>query len=122
MIEVIEAGEPSESSYVTLGCEIASELCRAYPDHPWQVSFQGGAMIVRHEHINAFAAGALKREGFGYLLPKDKLGSHREVVRSSVQAGGAMLELFGYPRGKWDGERLPEVPKDWTVKQERKFA
>lgn len=121
-IHVIEQGEPEESSYVTLGCEIAQALCKVYPEHPWQVSFQGGAMIVRHEHINAFAAGTLKREGFGYLLPKEKLSHHKEVVRSSVLAGGAMLELFGYPRGKWDGERLPEVPRDWRPKQEAHFG
>jgi|SRR5208337_2385192 len=121
-IEVIEQGEPEESSYKALGCQIAHELVKAYPEHPWIVSFQGGVMIVRHEHINAFAAGTLKREGFGYLLAKDKLGNHKEVVHSAVMAGGAMLELFGYPRGKWDGERLPEVPKGWRPKQEANFA
>lgn len=119
---IVEQGNEDEGGYVALGCQIAHEVAKAYPEHPWQVSFQGGAMIVRHEHINAFAAAALKREGFGLLLPKDKLGSHKEVVHSSVTAGGAMLELFGYPRGKWDGERLPEVPKDWKPRQEANFA
>jgi len=121
-IVVVEQGNEDEGGYVALGCQIAHELGKAYPLHPWQVSFQGGAMVVRHEHINAFVGGALKREGFGYLLPKDKLGSHKEVVHSAVLAGGAMLELFGYPREKWDGERLPEVPKDWKPRQEANFA
>jgi len=121
-ITVIERGNADESSLVDLGCQIAAMLAKAYPMHPWIVAFQGGAMIVRHEHINAFAAGALKREGFGFLIPKEKLGTPKEVTRSAVIAGGAMLELFGYPRGKWDGERLPEVPKDWVPKQEANFA
>ena len=121
-IEVIERGNSDEGGYVTLGCEIAHELAKEYPMHPWIVSFQGGCMVVRHEHINAFAAGTLKREGFGFLLPKDKLGTPKEVVASARLAGGAMLELFGYPRGKWDGERLPECPKDWRPRQEANFA
>lgn len=121
-IRIIEAGNEEETSYAELGCRIADALAKAYPMHPWIVAFQGGCMIVRHEHINAFAADALKREGFGYLLPKDKLNSHKEVVHSAVMAGGAMLELFGYPRGSWDGERLPEIPKDWAPKQEAHFA
>jgi hypothetical protein len=121
-IEVIEEGNLEESSYVALGCEIAHQLAKHYPEHPWQVSFQGGVMVVRHEHINAFVSSVIKREGFGFLLPKDKLTHHKEVVHSAVMAGGAMLELFGYPRAKWDGERLPEVPKGWRPKQEANFA
>lgn len=121
-IQVVEYGNEDEGSLVELGCRIAQELEKAYPLHPWQVSFQGGNMIVRHEHISAFAADTLKREGFGFLLPKDKLTHHKEIVRSAVMAGGEILELFGYPRGKWDGERLPEVPRDWKPKQEKDFA
>jgi hypothetical protein len=121
-ITIVERGQPEESSYVQLGCEIAQELSRAYPMHPWQVSFQGGAMIVRHEHINAHVATVLKREGFGFLLPKDKLDNHKEVVRTAMLAGGEMLERFGFPRGKWDGERMPEVPKEWKLKQEAGFS
>jgi hypothetical protein len=121
-IQIVEQGNEDESSYVTLGCEIAQALAKAYPHHPWIVQFGGHAMIVKHEHIHAFAAGTLKREGFGFLLPKDKLGNPKDVIHTAVMAGGAMLELFGYPRGPWDGERLPEVPKHWQPKQEANFV
>jgi hypothetical protein len=121
VIHLIEAGEPEESSYLQLAMQIWYELNKAYPDHPWQVSFQGGAMIVRHTAINAEVAAALKREGFGFLMPKDKLDNHKEVVQSSIQAGGAMLELFGLRRGRWDGSD-PVIPKDWRPKQEARFS
>ena len=121
MMELIEKGDPEESSYLELAYEIWTQLNKHYPDHPWQVSFQGGAMIVRHAVINAEVAASLKREGFGFLLPKDKLDNYKEVVQSSVQAGGAMLELFSMPRGKWDG-RDPVIPTDWKPKQEAGFA
>ena len=121
MIEILERGNPEESSYLQLAIEIWNQLEKAYPNHPWQVSFQGGAMIVRHAVINAEVSAHLKREGFGFLMPKDKLDNHKEVVRSCIQAGGAMLELFGMKRGKWEGEE-PQIPGDWTPKQEKQFS
>jgi hypothetical protein len=78
-------------------------------------------MIVRHAIINAEVATHLKREGFGFLMPKDKLDNPKEVVKSSVEAGGAMLELFGMRRGKWDGSD-PVIPSDWKPRQESAFA
>lgn len=118
---IIEPGDPEESSYLALALEIWKQLNKAYPNHPWLVQFQGGAMIVRHTVINAEVAAKLKRDGFGFLLPKDKLGSHKEVVKSAIQAGGAMLELFGMRRGAWDGSD-PKIPSDWKPKQEANFA
>lgn len=120
-MRLIERGDPEESSYLQLAMEIWQQLEKHYPAHPWQVSFQGGAMIVRHAVINAEVSAALKREGFGFLLPKDKLGNHKEVVKSSIEAGGAMLELFGYRRGTWDGSD-PVIPSDWKPKQTEGFA
>jgi hypothetical protein len=120
-MRIIEAGDPEEASYLQLALEIWQQLEKAYPDHPWQVSFQGGAMIVRHAVINAEVSAHLRREGFGFLLAKDKLTNHKEVVTSSVQAGGAMLELFGMKRGKWEGED-PIIPADWKPRQEAHFA
>lgn len=120
-MQIVEQGQPWESSYLDLALEIACELQRHYPDHPWEVSFQGGAMIVRHKSINHEVAAFLKREGFGMLIPKEQLDNPKEVVHSAIQAGGAMLELFNLPRGKWDG-RDPVIPKDWKPKQEAGFA
>jgi len=120
-MQLIEAGDAEESSYLQLAMEIWRALERHYPDHPWQVSFQGGAMIVRHAVINAEVAASLQREGFGFLMPKDKLDNPKEVTHSAVQAGGAMLELFGYKRGAWDGSD-PVMPANWKPKQEAHFA
>lgn len=120
-MQLIERGNPDESSDLALALEIWQQLDKAYPDHPWQVSFQGRALIVRHAVINGEVAAKLKRDGFGYLMPKDQLGTHKEVVKSAIEAGGAMLELFGMKRGKWDGSD-PVIPTDWKVKQESSFA
>jgi hypothetical protein len=120
-LSIVEWGEPEESSYLALALEIARELDKHYPAHPWEVSFQGGALIVRHKTINAEAAAYLRREGFGMVLPKDKLDNPKEVVHSAIMAGGAMLELFGLKRGAWDGSD-PKIPKDWRPRQEAGFA
>ena len=120
-MSIIELGDADESSDLSLALEIWNQLNKHYPDHPWQVSFQGRALIVRHAVINADVAVKLKRDGFGYLMPKEKMGTHKEVVKSCIEAGGAMLELFGMKRGKWDGSD-PIMPSDWKVKQEANFA
>jgi len=118
---IVEAGDPEESSYLALALEIWKALEKHYPNHPWLVSFQGGAMIVRHTVINAAVAAHLRRDGFGFLMPKEKLGTAKEVTKSALEAGGAMLELFGYRRGAWDGSD-PVIPKDWRPKQASGFA
>ena len=121
MMQHIEAGDADEASYLELAKDIWLTLQRHYPDHPWLVSFQGGAMIVRHQVINAVVVSQVKQQGFGLLLAKDKLDNPQEVTQSAVMAGGAMLELFSLPRGKWDG-REPTIPKDWIPKQQAGFA
>ena len=115
----LELMEPHEKSYLELALEVAQQLEKHYPNHKWSVSFQGGALIVRPELINAYAAEKLKRDGFGFLLPK--MSTHRDAVKSAIEAGGATLELFGMKRGAWDGEEQPEAPKDWVPKQESGF-
>lgn len=117
----VEQGDPEESSYLQLALDIWKALNKAYPNHPWSVQFQGGAMIVRHTVINAAVAEHLRRDGFGFLMPKDKLDTARNVSKSAVEAGGAMLELFGLKRGAWDGSD-PTIPKDWRPKQAGGFA
>lgn len=122
-IRIVEAGDPNESSELALAMEIWRQLNKHYPNHPWNVSFQGGALIVRHAVINAHVAAFLKRDGFGFLLPKEKAETvrYRDIVQQAILAGGAMLELFSYRRGAWDGSD-PVIPKDWKVKQQAAFA
>ena len=113
--------EAHERSFREVACEIWAQLERHYPNYMWIVSYQGGALIVRNSVISAAAAGALKAEGFGFVISKDKIGSYRDIVTSAIEAGGAMLELFGLKRGAWDGS-APIAPKDWKAKQQAGFA
>jgi len=113
--------EPHETSYLDLALEISHQLEKHYPNHKWIVSFQGGALIVRHALINAYAAEKLKREGFGFVLPATANSSRRNAVKAAIEGGGAMLELFHMKRGAWLGEE-PTAPNDWLPKQDAGFA
>lgn len=92
-----------------IAMQVGDALNQHYPYHPWVVSVQGRAIIIRHMAIAAEVAARIHREGFGSVLPADKLGTPREIVRSAVRFGGELLEAFSLPRGKWDG-RDPICP------------
>lgn len=117
----IEAGNPDEQTDMKRAEWVLAALNDHYPHHPWTVSVQGRGMILRHMMISAVAASALGREGFSYLLPRNKMGTPKEIAHSAMKAGGEMLELFGLRRGAADGT-MPTVPKDWKSKQTRAFA
>jgi hypothetical protein len=128
---VTEAGDDDERSDMELAQHtIAPALQRHYPDHPWVIDVQGRALILRHRVITRVADEFLRRSGFGYLMPPHKKGTPSEVTDSTVKAGGAMLELFGLPRGRNpypDEEELyrsglVKIPKDWVKKQSRGFG
>ena len=72
--------------------------------------------MLRHLAIASEVARVLGREGFASLLPREKLGTAKEVTHTSVMFAGEMLEAFGLPRGAWDG-RLPIVPRDLLPKR-----
>lgn len=117
----VEAGNPDEQTDMTRAEWVLAALCDHYPHHPWTVSVQGRGLIVRHMMISGVAAEALGKDGFSYLLPRDKMGTPGEVAQSAMRAGGEMLELFGLRRGAADGT-MPQVPKHWKRKQTRQFA
>jgi hypothetical protein len=108
VIEVIEFGEDWESSYLETAIEISQALEKHYPGHPWEVSFQGHALIVRHVELNERLRW-MNVKGPCYLLPKGTAMSRREAVRGAVEAGGQWLEIFQLPRGKRD-DREPVIP------------
>jgi hypothetical protein len=60
------------------------------------------------------------REGFGAVLPADKLGTPKEIRQSTMRFGGQLLEAFGLPRGAWDG-KPPVVPAAWKHRQSAGF-
>ena len=111
-IQVIEHGTLEEASDMALAKEVGEALSAAYPNHPWMVSFQGHALIVRHAVISNAMTFATGREGFGSLLPKDKLGTPTELRHTVIMFGGELLEAFGLKRGAWDGSE-PVVPVAW---------
>lgn len=113
---LVERGDPDEISDMELAKRVGQALCRQYPDHPWLVSFQGRALVIRHLAIADAVTLELGRQGFGSVLPRDKMGTHKEVEQSAMRCGGEMLEAFGLKRGQWDGT-TPTVPKHWKRKQ-----
>lgn len=108
----IEAGDKDEVRDLELAKAVNEELCRVYPNHYWIVSFAGHNLIIRHVLIASLITIQTGREGFGSLLPRDKIGTVHEAQRVAVQFAGALLEAFRLPRGAWNGTDIPQVPAD----------
>lgn len=119
-VRIFEHGDPDEASDKALAVQIGGILEKHYPNHPWLIGFQGRGLVIRHLAIASEMARVIGREGFATLLPRDKLGTPKEVVNAAVMFAGELLEAFQLPRGPWDG-RLPIVPRAWRHKQETAF-
>lgn len=119
-VGILENGDPDELSDQELAVRIGQALEKHYPNHPWIIGFQGRGLVLRHLAIASEVARVLGREGFASLLPREKLGTAKEVTHTAVTFGGEMLEAFQLPRGAWDG-RMPIVPKNWRPKREQRF-
>jgi hypothetical protein len=117
---VLEFGDADELSDMELALEIGVILQKEYPNHPWIVGFQGRGLVIRHLGIASEVARVIGREGFATLLPREKLGTPKEVHHSAVMFAGQLLEAFGLPRGPWDGTP-PTVP-NWKHRKERDFT
>jgi hypothetical protein len=111
-ILVVEKGDADESSDMAIAMQVGDALSKHYPLHPWIVSVQGRGLVIRHMAIAAEVAAKVHKEGFATLLPRDKLGTPKEITRTAVRFGGELLEAFQLPRGKWDG-RDPICPPGW---------
>jgi hypothetical protein len=120
-MHIIDAGNPDEVTDMELAQRVGDALNRSYPDHPWMISVQGRGIIVRHLAIANAVAMEIGREGFGSLLPREKLGTHQEMTDTVMRFGGQLLEAFDLPRGAWDG-RDPKVPANWKAKQSGGFT
>lgn len=112
LIVHVERGDPDESRDLDLAQAISNELNRVYQNHYWLVSFQGHNLIVRHVLIASLVATETNREGFGALLPREKIGTVHEAQKQAVEFAGKLLEAFGLPRGPWDGAHVPVMPAD----------
>lgn len=119
-LAILEFGDVDEVSDMELAVYIGQVLQKEYANHPWIVGFQGRGLVIRHLAIASEVARVIGREGFATLLPREKLGTPKEIAHSAVMFGGELLEAFGLPRGPWDGQ-LPIVPVNWKPRQERQF-
>lgn len=117
---VVEDGDRDEASDRDLAIQIGQVLEREYPNHPFIIGFQGRGLVIRHLAIASEMARIIGREGFATLLPREKLGTPKEVTHAAVMFAGELLEAFQLPRGAWDG-RPPIVPTAWKYKQDRAF-
>lgn len=117
---VLEHGDADEASDQALAVHIGQVLQKAYPNHPWIIGFQGRGLVIRHLAIASEVTRMIGREGFATLLPREKLGTPKEIAHSAVTFGGELLEAFGLPRGAWDGQ-LPIVPASWKPRQQSDF-
>ena len=90
---------------------VSMSLLMHYPNHPWIVSWQGRVIVVRHAMISHLC-DINNLGGFGFILKHADSHSARHLSRSAMIAGGSILELFGMPRGAWDGQTMPKLPLD----------
>ena len=112
-VRLIERGEESESLDLQKAQEVAQTLEQHYPNHPWLVSFQGRALIVRHILISDLVRNKMGRDGFGFVIKHLDSSSASDLAKKAVMAGGQMLEAFKLPRASWKGEE-PVIPSEWS--------
>jgi len=115
-MRLIEAGNADEALDLQKAKEVATTLEKHYPDHPWLISFQGRALIIRHLAISDTVREEMGREGFGFVLKHIDSSSATELAKNAVMAGGQMLEAFGLPRAAWKGQD-PILPAGWTKRE-----
>jgi hypothetical protein len=118
-IRLVEPGDADEASDLAICKQIGAELEKAYPDHPWLISFQGRAIIIRHLAISNVVKMEMGRDGFGAVLPRKATDTPAGIVRSAREFGGRLLEAFGLKRGRWDGSK-PILP-NWAYKKAQGF-
>lgn len=127
---VMEEGDPDEASDMAVARQVAHALNKHYPDYLWQISVQGRGLVLRNHSISMVAAAFLRREGFCFLMPREKMTTPKDIEHSAISAGGAMLEMFSLPRGRAPipdpdalaASGLVKIPRDWVQKQQRNFA
>ena len=94
-IALIEATSPDDL-YLYDTCKlVADALHRAYPNHLWAVSWQGGAVVVKNMSISGH---------YGMLLENPRKFMAHQMELDAIKKGGELLERAGMKRGKWDGQ------------------
>lgn len=119
LVGQVDPGNKDETRELELAKACQAALLKAYPNHPFGVAFSGGSLTVKHALITNMLVLTMARlgcpmmgtESFGARLPKEKLGTVHEVEKAVVHQAGLILEIFGMPRGPWDGVVMPVIPK-----------
>ncbi len=127
---VMEEGDADEQSDMAVARQVGHALNKHYPDYLWQISVQGRGLVLRNHSISMVAAAYLRREGFSFLMPREKMSTPKDIEDSAIKAGGAMLELFSLPRGRAPipdpdmlaASGLVKIPADWKQRQQKGFA
>lgn len=118
---IVERGDANEALDLAKAQEVLDTLCKKYPLHPWQVSFQGRVIVVRHAAISDAVRMHLSRDGFGFVLKHADSYSASDLAHNAMLAGGELLEAFGLKRGAWDGLSEPEIPKRFKPRRPDTF-
>lgn len=115
---IIERGDENEALDLMKAQEVMETLQRHYPFHPWEVSFQGRVLVIRHLILSEamrWQCGSIG-VGVGFVIKHLNSYSSSELEHNSMLMGGQLLEMFGWKRGAWDGS-LPKIPS--TFKRNR---
>ena len=114
--------EADEATDLDWSMHVIKELDKHYPGHPWIVSFQGGALIVRHVDIAHAVTMKTGKSGFGSVLPPHRGGSLKEILPSAVRFAGELLEAFQMPRGRYNPHEYPAICPDWPRGKRANFT
>jgi hypothetical protein len=100
--EDINSWDESDADAMARAKEVGDALCRAYPNHPWIVSWHTeGVLCVKNLAISSW---------YGFTIDSASLCSYKALVNAAVVAGGELLERANIPRDKpWDGQFALEL-------------
>lgn len=112
LILQVEKGDADEARDLDLAKAIGADLVKTYPNYLWIVRFVNHNLVIYNALVANAVTFATGREGFSAMLPRNKIGTVHEAVKTAREWAGATLECFGLPRGPWDGQTEPKVPQD----------
>ncbi len=76
---VMEEGDADEQSDMAVARQVGHALNKHYPDYLWQISVQGRGLVLRNHSISMVAAAYLRREGFSFLMPREKMSTPKDI-------------------------------------------
>lgn len=120
-LRIVNPGDPDEAHDEQKAKDVGNTLARHYPGHLWMVEFTGRVLIVRHEQLSEFVRYRCGLPHAGYVIKHLDSHSAKDLAKHAIEAGGALLELFGLKRGAWDGSE-PKVPTELRPRDPNSFT